>query len=510
MIPVTFPSEIINLLTSCVVYKVTPGATDVRWKDYIPVKTILSSTSNINTADIGGSQAVKVITSITGLTAWKDYIPVAEVTGSAADAWETSATGYIPVYDTSATLNLSFEDKQLSSLITFTRSSVATRINANGDIEEVAVDVPRLTFNPTTKECLGLLIEGSSTNYVPNSTATGAAVPSTLPTGWADSGGTVGLSYQVVSVGTESGIPYIDYRIFGTCTTAGFRYIGFVSGFALADNTRLSQSIYAKTIAGSLTNINNIRIGTNANVSGVYAAAYTYLFSPSSTLPLISQRYSQDFLVTGTPTVTDGFFYFAIDCALGAIDYTIRIGYPQVEASAGGVTTSVIRTSAGGATRSGDFAKISGTNFSNFFNATEGTLVCSFHKASTQPLQNARVFELWDTTANEIYLVTILNGTTTVRYGIIDGGVVQDTLDASTAFVAGATNKVAIRYKADDCAISLNGGTASVSTPPDTLPTVTEICLGSESSVLQLNGIIKNLTYFPVGLSNTLLQNLSS
>lgn len=509
MIPVTFPSEIINQLRSCVVYKVTPGATDIRWKDYIPVKTVLSSTSNINTTDIGGSQAVKVITSITGLTAWKDYIPVVEVTGSAVDAWETSATGYIPVYDTSATLNLSFEDKQLSSLITFTRSSVATRINANGDIEEVAVNVPRLTFDPVTKECLGLLIEGSSTNYVTNSTATGAVVPGTLPNGWADSGGTVGLSYQVVSVGTESGIPYIDYRIFGTCTTSGFRYIGFVSGFALANNTRLSQSIYAKTIAGSLTNINNIRIGTNANVSGVYAAAYTYLFSPSATLPLISQRYSQDFLVTGTPTVTDGFFYFAIDCALGAIDYTVRIGYPQVEASAGGVATSVIRTTTAAASRSIDFAKIDGTNFSNFFNTTQGTFVVSFHKASTQPLENARLISLSNTTAAEIMLLTILVGTPTVRYTVIDTSVSQFAIDVGS-FNTGTTNKVSFKYQVDNFASSLNSATSVTGTIPDTVPTVTELSIGSQSSLLAFNGIIKNIAYYPTALSNTLLQNLSS
>ena len=509
MIPVSFPSEIVNQLRSCVVYRVTPGATDIRWKDYIPVKTVLSSTSNINTTDIGGAQAVKVITSTTGLSAWKDYIPVAEVTGSLADAWETSNTGYIPVYDTSATINLSFEDKSLSSVITFTRASVATRVNANGDIEEVASNVPRLTFNPVTKECLGLLIEGSSTNYVPNSTATGAAVPSTLPTGWADSGGTVGINYQVVSVGTESGIPYIDYRISGTCTTAGFKYIGFVSGFALVDNTRLSQSIYAKAVAGSLTNINSIRIGTNANVSGVYAAAYPLIFSPSAILPLISQRYSQDFLVTGTPTVTDGFFYLAFDCALGEIDYTVRIGYPQVEASAGGITTSVIRTSSGARTRSVDFAKIDGTNFSSWFSATEGTFVVSFYKASTQPLENARLISLSNTTAAEIMLLTILVGTPTVRYTVIDNSVSQFAIDVGS-FNTGATNKVSFRYQVDNFASSLNSVASVGGTIPDTIPTVTELSIGSQSSLLAFNGIIKNITYYPVALSNSLLESLSS
>ena len=50
---------------------------------------------------------------------------------------------------------------------TFTRSSVATRINSEGNIEEVASGVPRLNYDGTDlTKCPSLLLEQSRTNLI--------------------------------------------------------------------------------------------------------------------------------------------------------------------------------------------------------------------------------------------------------------------------------------------------------------------------------------------------------
>lgn len=57
----------------------------------------------------------------------------------------------------------------LDSRITFTRTTTATRTNASGLIESVAINAPRFDYNPTTLAPLGLLIEEQRTNRVLNS-----------------------------------------------------------------------------------------------------------------------------------------------------------------------------------------------------------------------------------------------------------------------------------------------------------------------------------------------------
>lgn len=55
------------------------------------------------------------------------------------------------------------------NLITFTRASSATVVNAAGALETVASNVPRFDHNPLTGESLGLLVEEARTNLLLNS-----------------------------------------------------------------------------------------------------------------------------------------------------------------------------------------------------------------------------------------------------------------------------------------------------------------------------------------------------
>jgi hypothetical protein len=52
------------------------------------------------------------------------------------------------------------------SKLTFTRATIATRVNQLGFIEQVASGVPRIDYDPVSKACKGLLVETASTNLL--------------------------------------------------------------------------------------------------------------------------------------------------------------------------------------------------------------------------------------------------------------------------------------------------------------------------------------------------------
>ena len=60
-------------------------------------------------------------------------------------------------------------EKALSDIVTFTRASTATYIDAKGAMQEAASGAPRIDFDPATGECKGLLIEESRVNSFLNS-----------------------------------------------------------------------------------------------------------------------------------------------------------------------------------------------------------------------------------------------------------------------------------------------------------------------------------------------------
>lgn len=103
----------------------------------------------------------------------------------------------------------------------FTRATPGWRFDASGVLVQEAANVLRFEHDPATLACRGVLLEEARSNFVRNPRAEGAVAgtPGTLPTNWSLSL-TGGLSSQVVGTGSESGLPFLDLRIFGT--TSGF------------------------------------------------------------------------------------------------------------------------------------------------------------------------------------------------------------------------------------------------------------------------------------------------
>ena len=55
---------------------------------------------------------------------------------------------------------------QIDPRIEFSRSTTATRVNQKGMIENVPANVPRIDYDRSSGACLGMLVEGQSTNML--------------------------------------------------------------------------------------------------------------------------------------------------------------------------------------------------------------------------------------------------------------------------------------------------------------------------------------------------------
>jgi hypothetical protein len=403
-------------------------------------------------------------------------------------------------------LLLDFLSGPLDSRITFTRASTATFFNSAGTLTSASNDVARFDYDPATLAPLGLLIEESRTNSIRNNTMVGAVAgtPGTVPTGWSTFTSLTGLTSQVVGTGTESGITYLDFRLSGTPSAAGVYFLNFESTTqaAASSGQAWTSSAYYKLQAGSLIGITSAQNAVSArNAVGADLSSITATFVPTSSA-LNTQRVTST--ITSNPASTAFETQFLrLNLSGVAIDITLRIGLPQLEQ--GAFATSVIPTTTTALTRNADVASMTGTNFSSWYNAVEGTLFVDFQTRSPQI---------------DAVPVTTNDGTNNNRIGfditstgfgreVVDSGGSSQALIGTGGLVSGAANKMAAVYKVNDFSIVKNGGSASTDVS-GTVPTVTQLSIGSRVSTLYLNSTIRSIRYYPVRLPDSTLQALTA
>lgn len=412
-----------------------------------------------------------------------------------------------PVLDLRFAINKSLTDHITGSnnLISFSRTSVGTFLDSDGILKVAPENQPRFTHDEYGNS-LGFLSEDQRTNVIRNNTILGAVVgtPGTLPTNWS-SNVSGGITRQIVNIGNQNGINYIDIRFFGTNTNSNANQVqpeAFPGISGAASGQTWTASSWLAIVGGSITGLNAVIRISERNDAGSQTGYTDSVVNLTSTLTRFSatrllndattSRISNDIVLTPTGTNLN-------------IDITLRIGLPQLEQ--GPAASSVILTTGSSRTRSSDYATISGTNFTNFYSNTGSTLLI-FARSIGPSLGNEYAggfggpgdgVHIREAQPN-IGVFGMFRGT----YG----------LDAGGGTLPVGLRKMCIAYSPSTFGVfTLNGVNYTSPVAVSATPTAPDsMGIGNPAGGTtgnNWNGPIERVIYWPSKLSNSILQSLT-
>jgi hypothetical protein len=382
----------------------------------------------------------------------------------------------------------------------------------SGLIKVAPADAPRFDHRYVNGEIesLGLLVEESRINSISNNTMVGAVVgtPGSTPTNWGISTTNAELSSSIVGVGIESGISYIDIKVSGTVTASRACDILMQSPFISASNGQTwTHSVYLREVGGSQTNISDIRIQGNVYSDTQYITTPWFYAVPVTTEGLISQRKSVTATLSGETITRVGPFIKITTASSGVVDFTLRIGMPQLEA--GSFMTSLIPTSGTPKTRNPDNVSMTGDNFSDWYNQSEGSIYCSVYNVGVTTTTSRFFYAIEDASApsSDFIRQWIWNGNTSLLlnsfYTSNTTGQVNAISAEFSVSLEDVNKKISVGYAQSDFARSYNGSLTTDTS--GNLPTgIDRLRIGTN-----LSGHISQLTYYPTRLTNAQLQNLT-
>jgi hypothetical protein len=333
-----------------------------------------------------------------------------------------------------------------------------------------------------------------------------AGTPGTLPTNWAVASSATGPTREIVGVGIENGINYIDIRYSGTSTSTGALQISAetTTGVAALTGQSWSVSSYVKLANGTLPGAVNW-VWLERDSGGAALVFGIASLGAPTTVSLNTQRYTNTRTLSGGASVA--FVTARIDVTIPnatAIDFTLRIGLPQLEQ--GAFSTSAIPTTTAAATRAADVAVMTGANFSNWYNQTEGSLYGEFLLGVNT---NRVVMQLTDGTNNNTINMRYASSTQP-QLQVVVGGVNQADIFGAAAS-AGLAYKRAVAVGANDFRQYVNGLVDGTPDTSGTMPLLTQINIGSTRDGFNFFcGHIRRLAFFPRRLANAELTAITS
>jgi hypothetical protein len=363
-------------------------------------------------------------------------------------------------------------------------------------------DVPRIDFrnaDGTLSSCGRLLLEPQRTNSIRNSSMVGAVAgsPGTTPTGWIS--GNAGLTRTIVGIGTENGLPYIDFRYNGTAnSTIAFLGYGANTDTAAANGQTWTSAIYAKVIAQPTPPVSysqNFRLGQSG---GSFLSNTTQNFTPTTTLA----RYAHTVTIANASTLFASSEFYANLTNGATYDFTIRLAAPQMEL--GSYATTWVPTTTAAVTRIADVA--SKTGVSSLIGQTEGTLFYEFSVPVNENL--TRSIGVTDGTVSNRINISVFATSLFARVDV--GGVNQ--VNSSATIVPTAMNKVAFRYKANDFAAYVNGVKVITDTSGSTFSgtTLSSFSFIQPDGTSAFNGNVGQIAFFKTALTDDQLEVLTS
>lgn len=416
----------------------------------------------------------------------------------------TVLAGNLPVIR--PTLLLDFANSlAVDPRITFSRASTATQVNKFGLLELVASGASRIAYDPVSLACRGLMGERSSTNLFTYSEQLDNAA-------WAKASATITANATVAPDGATTA----DKVVWANAAAINTAQVSQV--VVAAASTVYTQSYYLKAAElssvrmhfiirdGSSVYLGEISYGFDlvAGTAAYITASGTAPTSHSAEIRPVGGGYYRC-AITATTTAGTGRVTTSLkNSAAGDGVSGFHVWGAQIEA---GALTGYIPVVASQVTRAADVAVLS--SISNWYRQDEGALLVI---ARRDTLTAGRLVTLSDGTANNQIRINVAVSGTSLRADleVVVGGVSQVATTTTPLITVGSTFAVAIRYKLNDFAISVNGA-AVVADTLGTVPTVDRMHIGSdEAGANQHNGTIQALPYYPKASTNTELQALST
>jgi hypothetical protein len=395
---------------------------------------------------------------------------------------------------------------------TVTRASTKNVLGSAGLYVSVANNVPAFEFN-TDGTYRGLLVEPGATNQIRNNSMVGAVVGTigsggALPTNWIIPT-TAGLTTQVLSVDTIAGVSYVTIRMSGTASAGGGNMV-FESNTAIvaASGQVWTNSYFFDVVAQPNPPTRYERYIVERTGGGSFVTAGALQITE------FGQRVSFTRTLSGGGTVerVNAGFQFILNIG-SAYDFTVRIGWPQMET--GSVATSPIVTTAGTANRAADVVSLTGA--SSLIGQTEGTLYIetelpSYLVSGSAPIIVAIATDgTVDAFSNGVCVALVSSGTNQPRARVSDGGANTMDIQMTNNRPAGIY-KFGVGYKANDGAFYANGSQVgldgSVTVGPNSVIHLNYSGIGGTPR----HGIqwLRSVALFPTRLANATLETLTT
>lgn len=339
---------------------------------------------------------------------------------------------------------------------------------------------------------LGLLNQPARTNSIRNNSMQGVVpgTPGVMPTGWGGSFAGGGITQQLVGVGVDDGVSYIDVRLYGTTTGL----IGVVLSMELLANTPATTgsqwvlSAIAKLVAGAIPTQITFDLALRENDS-----SSVFLRQSLSSMKSATSSWSR----ISTPAITLGASTAYIQPALrfgapGAgvvVDFTVRIGLPQLEL--GAYATSPIATSGAPVSRNGDVISLIGAARDIALSST-GWVVAEIG-ATAQGLgaYEASAFLLGGSGASDYYLRQGSGGATTLQARMGGASIATATIGGSASLAANLV-KAGLSWNASGFNVAANNGTVASLAQAPVLPA--DVYLMSRNSSVPSSLWLRRLT----------------
>jgi hypothetical protein len=372
-------------------------------------------------------------------------------------------------------LDLNFaRTKRLDPRVDFERFSVGTYVGNDGLIKTAVDHEPRFDHDPVTGESLGLLVEEERTNY---------ALYSESPSNWSVTASngealpTITANFLDPSGQMNAG------RFQGVRAGTGLVRVVFPTSATLPNPYDVIYSVWLKS-----------NTGANQTIKLYIATA--------STIVEVTPEWKRFNCPVRTGSSTSEFIALQMD-NFTSQNCDILVWAPQLEV--GTFRTSYIPTTSSTVTRAADVTSITGNNFSSWYNQDEGTIFTKA-KMSFALSQSGNFPDVYTSGSfpDRLWAFYFNNGVNRLTVGADTHSRNLETFTSSPQSfkVAQALSNTSLTYSA-----SKDGGNVLTGSLSKAITNTSSISISNSA-----DGAVKHiarLTYYPVRLSDTILQNLT-